>query len=58
MIEFVIDGCPIKVIEPHDLILVKQLAGRPVDLLDIEALREALANGEWRTENGVCEYQY
>ena len=36
-----VDGTLIDVIAPDDLIIVKQLAGRPVDLMDIEALREA-----------------
>lgn len=46
-VEIVVDDCLINVIEPQDLIVVKQLAGRPVDLMDIEALREAKVNGEW-----------
>jgi predicted nucleotidyltransferase len=46
-VEIVVDDCLINVIELQDLIAVKQLAGRPVDLMDIEALREVLENGEW-----------
>ena len=46
-VEIVVDDCRINIITPQDLIAVKQLAGRPVDLMDIEALREAAANGEW-----------
>jgi predicted nucleotidyltransferase len=45
-VEIVIDDCRINVITPKDLIAVKQLAGRPADLMDIEALREALDDGE------------
>ena len=41
-VEIVVDDCLINVITPQDLITVKQLAGRPVDLMDIEALRDAL----------------
>jgi hypothetical protein len=44
-VEIIVDDCPIKVITPQDLIAVKQLAGRPVDLMDIEALREVLEEG-------------
>jgi hypothetical protein len=36
-----LDGVPVAVITAECLIAVKQLAGRPVDLLDIESLRES-----------------
>lgn len=35
-----LDGVNISVIAPQDLIAVKELAGRPIDLLDIEAIRQ------------------
>lgn len=41
-VEIVVDDCLINVITPQDLITAKQLAGRPVDLMDIEALRDVL----------------
>ena len=41
-VEIVVDDCVINVITPQDLIAVKQLAGRPVDLMDIQALRDVL----------------
>ena len=44
--EIRVDDCPVNVITPRDLITVKALAGRPVDLLDIEALQEALGEEE------------
>ena len=35
-----LDGVPVAVITAECLIAVKQLAGRPIDLLDIDSLRE------------------
>jgi len=46
-VEIVVDDCRINVITPQDLIIVKQLAGRPVDLMDIEALKEVFEESEW-----------
>ncbi|NJC88774.1 MAG: hypothetical protein FIB02_09675 [Desulfuromonas sp.] len=45
--EIIVDGCPINIIAPHDLITVKTLAGRPIDLLDIEALQEAMKSADF-----------
>lgn len=36
-----IDGLPIKLVSYEDLVKLKELAGRPRDLLDLEKLREA-----------------
>ena len=44
--EILVDGCPINIISPRDLIEVKALAGRPVDLMDIEALQEAMKSAD------------
>ena len=41
-VEIAVDDYLINVITPQDLITIKQLAGRPVDLMDIEALRDVL----------------
>lgn len=43
-LEIEVDGCPIRVITPEDLIVVKLLAGRPVDLMDIEELKKTLVD--------------
>jgi hypothetical protein len=39
-----LDNTPIAVIDAERLIAVKRLAGRPIDLLDIESLRDSLDN--------------
>lgn len=41
-----VDDCPIRIVAPRELITIKALAGRPVDLLDIEALREAITSAD------------
>ncbi len=41
-VTIVLDGTPVAVARAEHLIAVKRLAGRPVDLLDIQELQEAL----------------
>jgi len=36
-----IDGLPVKIVSYEDLVKLKELAGRPEDLLDLQHLREA-----------------
>jgi len=43
-IDIDLDGTPVAVIDAERLIAVKRLAGRPIDLLDIESLRDSLDN--------------
>lgn len=40
-IEERVDGLPIKIVSYEDLVKLKELAGRPRDLLDLQELREA-----------------
>jgi len=35
-----IDGIDISVIAPDDLVEIKKLSGRPIDLIDIQTLQE------------------
>lgn len=40
-IEEQIDGLPVKIVGYEDLVKLKELAGRPQDLMDLESMREA-----------------
>lgn len=44
-IEVEIDGLPIKVVSYEDLVALKEIAGRPEDLTDLQRLRQARGEG-------------
>lgn len=44
-IEAEIDGLPIKVVSYEDLVALKEIAGRPEDLTDLQRLRQARGEG-------------
>jgi predicted nucleotidyltransferase len=44
-IEADIDGLPIKVVSYEDLVALKEIAGRPEDLTDLQRLRQARGEG-------------
>jgi len=44
-IEADIDGLPIKVVSYEDLVALKEMAGRPEDLTDLQRLRQARGEG-------------